>query len=42
MPDISKLKAIGWAPKFGLEETLMKTMEYWVGNKTRLVEVLGD
>lgn len=42
MPDISKLQSIGWEPKHGLQRTLMKSMEYFVQNKTRLVEMLGD
>jgi UDP-apiose/xylose synthase len=42
MPDISKLTAIGWAPRFGLDETLRRTMGYWVNNKERLVDYLGD
>ncbi len=42
MPDISKLTSIGWQPQFGLEETVMKSMQYFVQNKTRLVELLGE
>ncbi len=42
MPDTSKLTAIGWKPKVGLEDTVMKSMQYFVQNKTRLVEMLGD
>ena len=42
MPDISKLSAIGWKPKYGLEDTLRNSMSYFVTNKTRMVEMLGD
>lgn len=42
MPDISKLRAIGWEPQFGLEDTLIQSMDYFFRNKTRLVEMLGD
>lgn len=42
MPDISKLRAIGWKPKVGLEDTVMRSMQYFVQNKTRLVEMLGE
>ena len=42
MPDISKLNAIGWKPQYGLEDTVLNSMEYFVRNKTRLVELLGD
>ncbi|MEM7718455.1 MAG: bifunctional UDP-4-keto-pentose/UDP-xylose synthase [Pseudomonadota bacterium] len=42
MPDISKLSALGWKPQYGLDETLMKSMSYFVSNKTRMVEMLGD
>ncbi|WP_341368687.1 hypothetical protein [Yoonia sp. BS5-3] len=42
MPDISKLSSIDWKPQFGLEETVLNSMEYFVRNKTRLVEMLGD
>ncbi len=42
LPDISKLRSIGWEPKYGLEETVLRSMQYFVQNKTRLVELLGD
>lgn len=42
LPDITKLKNIGWAPKHDLEQTFMKSMVYFYRNKERLVEVLGD
>lgn len=42
MPDISKLTSLGWKPKYDLDETLMKSMSYFVSNKTRMVEMLGD
>jgi UDP-apiose/xylose synthase len=42
MPDISKLRSIGWEPKHGLDDTLMKSMDYFYRNKTRLVEMLGE
>ena len=42
MPDISKLTSIGWKPKHDLEVTVLISMEYFVRNKTRLVELLGD
>jgi UDP-apiose/xylose synthase len=42
MPDTSKLNAIGWKPKVGLDDTVMRSMQYFVQNKTRLVEMLGE
>lgn len=42
MPDISKLRSIGWEPQYGLDETLFKSMDYFYRHKTRLVELLGD
>lgn len=42
LPDISKLKSIGWNPKFDLDETLRRSMEYFVVNKARLIDQLGD
>lgn len=42
MPDISKLRSIGWEPQYGMEDTLMKSMDYFYRNKTRLVEMLGE
>lgn len=42
MPDISKMQSIGWEPKVGLEESVSRSMEYFVNNKQRLVELLGD
>lgn len=42
MPDISKMRSIGWEPQYDLEETLMKSMDYFHRNKTRLVELLGE
>lgn len=42
LPDISKLQAIGWRPKKDLDETLRHSMDYFLRNHSRLVEVLGD
>lgn len=42
LPDISKLKSIGWAPKFNLDETLRRSMDYFMVNKDRLIDQLGD
>ncbi|MEL6701070.1 MAG: NAD-dependent epimerase/dehydratase family protein, partial [Pseudomonadota bacterium] len=42
MPDISKLRSIGWEPQDDLEGTMMKAMSYFMQHKTRLVEMLGD
>jgi len=42
LPDISKLRSIGWEPKVGLEEAMLRSMEYFYRNKTRLVEMLGE
>ena len=42
MPDISKLRAIGWKPRRDLGKTLVTTMDDWVRNKALMVEVLGD
>jgi len=30
IPDISKLSRLGWSPQVGLEETLRRTMEYYL------------
>lgn len=31
IPDISKLSALGWSPKYSLEETVKETMRYYIG-----------
>jgi len=42
LPDISKLQAIGWNPRKGLDETILSSMRYFVDNKSRLVDALGE
>ncbi|NKX44001.1 NAD-dependent epimerase/dehydratase family protein [Roseicyclus persicicus] len=42
LPDISKLRAIGWSPRFGLDETIHRSMAYFVHNHARLVASLGE
>lgn len=42
LPDISKMTAIGWAPRHNLDATIARSMDYFLANHTRLVEVLGD
>ena len=42
MPDISKMRSLGWTPKVGLEELLERTMSYTVKNKERLTQAALD
>jgi len=36
IPDISKLRALGWSPKFDLDETLRLTMQFHIDHHERL------
>lgn len=36
MPDISKMKRLGWTPRFGLEETFTRCAVYFYKNRARL------
>ena len=41
MPDISKLQAIGWSPKYGIDETFTRAMRFAVDNRERLLAELS-
>jgi len=40
VPDISKLKRLGWLPRYGLEETLTSSAVYFYQNRNRLESLL--
>ena len=42
LPDITKLKSIGWTPRHDLRATVDRSMAYFLQNHDRMVEVLGD
>jgi len=42
MPDISKLRALGWSPKIGLKQLLDDTMAYTWNNRHRLTQSAMD
>lgn len=39
-PDISKMRALGWEPRFGLQETLRETMRYYLQRWEEVGEAL--
>ncbi|MEO8669020.1 MAG: NAD-dependent epimerase/dehydratase family protein, partial [Bauldia sp.] len=41
VPDISKLRLLGWAPRFGLDETLTRSAVYFYENRARLEGLLA-
>lgn len=41
MPDISKMEALGWKPKYDADALVETAMDYWVRNQSRLIEKLG-
>jgi UDP-apiose/xylose synthase len=40
LPDISKLKRLGWIPRFDLDETFTRSAVYFYQNRHRLESLL--
>src|SRR5262249_51315267 len=40
VPDISKLKRLGWSPRYDLDETLTRSAVYFYQNRQRLESLL--
>lgn len=38
-PDVSKMRALGWAPRYGLRETVRETMRYYLAGRGQVASV---